>query len=81
MNDAHETADVVSEPVPRYVTEQMQSVLDHLSVHREADEDALMELLTVKRTRTYLITRQMVDMGLLTIIGRGKHKKYVRSKE
>lgn len=81
MNYAHETVDDVSEPAPRYVTEQMQTVLDHLSVHREAGEDALMELLNVKRTRTYLITRQMVDMGLLTIIGRGKHKKYVRSKD
>ena len=81
MNSAHERADVVSEPVPRYVTEQMQAVLDHLSVHTQADEDALMELLNVKRTRTYLITRQMVDLGLLTIIGRGKHKKYVRPNE
>lgn len=81
MNYAHETVDDVSEPAPRYVTEQMQTVLDYLAEHTQADEDALMELLNVKRTRTYLITREMVDLGLLTIIGRGAHKKYVRSKD
>ncbi len=81
MNSEREMTDVVSERTPRYVTEQMRLVLDYLSAHAEADEDLLMELLDVKRTRTYLITRQMVDLGLLTIIGRGKQKKYVRSQK
>ena len=82
MNYAHEaagSADVASERPSRYLGDQMQVVLDYLTDHEEADEETVMELLSVKRTRAYLITRQMADMGLLRILGRGKGKKYVRS--
>lgn len=79
MNVACEHADGVSESRGGYITDQMKMVLDYLDQRGEADEEALMALLNVKRTRTYLITKEMVDMGLLTIIGRGKEKIYVRS--
>lgn len=43
------------------------------------DED-LQELLNVKRTRAYLIARQMVEAGLLTVTGRGAEKRYKLAK-
>lgn len=60
-------------------TAQMQEVLDYLSEYGSMTEDELMELLDVKKTRAYLITRQMAEMGLIEILGRGKDKKYVLS--
>ena len=39
------------------------------------DED-LQELLHIKKTRAYLLTRQMSEEGLIEIVGRGAEKKY-----
>ena len=39
------------------------------------DED-LQELLNIKKTRAYLLARQMHENGLIEIIGRGAAKKY-----
>lgn len=39
------------------------------------DED-LQKLLSIKRTRAYLLVRQMNESGLIDIIGRGAAKKY-----
>lgn len=77
MNYVNERADVVSEEPRYYITDQMKVVLDYLSHHAQADEQTLMTVLAVKRTRIYLITKQMMDMGLLTIIGRGNDKSFV----
>jgi len=62
------------------VTAQMQEVLDYLSQYEAITDDELMELLNLKRTRTYIVANQMADMGLIDIIGRGKDKKYVLHK-
>ena len=39
--------------------------------------DDLQELLNVKKTRAYLIARQMSESGLINIVGRGTGKKYL----
>lgn len=39
------------------------------------DED-LQKLLNIKKTRAYLLVRQMNESGLIDIIGRGAAKKY-----
>ena len=39
------------------------------------DED-LQELLNVKKTRAYLLARQMHENGLIEVVGRGVGKKY-----
>ena len=39
------------------------------------DED-LQELLNIKKTRAYLLSRQMNENGLIDIIGRGAGKRY-----
>ena len=56
---------------------QAKSVLDFIVAHGEAAEGDIQKLLGVKRTRAYTLTRQMVDAGLIGIVGRGKGKKYV----
>ncbi len=61
-------------------TAQMQEILDYLSEYGSMTEDEVMELLEVKKTRAYVITRQMAEMGLIEIRGRGKDKKYVLDK-
>lgn len=61
-------------------TAQMQEILDYLSEYGSMTEDEVMELLAVQKTRAYLITRQMAELGLIEILGRGKDKKYVKSR-
>ena len=39
-------------------------------------EEELQELLNIKKTRAYLLARQMSESGLIDIIGRGAEKKY-----
>lgn len=60
------------------LTTQMQKVLDYLSEHGEISDQKLQELLNIKRTRAYTLTRQMTEKGLIQISGRGKDKKYFR---
>ena len=55
---------------------QMQKVLDYLSEYGEISEKKLQELLNIKRTRAYTLTRQMAEKGLIQISGRGADKKY-----
>ena len=42
----------------------------------EMNDDDLQELLNVKKTRAYLLARQMNENGLIEIVGRGAEKKY-----
>ena len=59
------------------ITPQMQMVLDYLSQHETVTDEGLADLLGVKRTRAYLIARQMSEMGLLRSTGRGRTKLYL----
>ena len=58
------------------VTPQMRSVLDYLREYGEICDEDLQELLNIKKTRAYLLTRQMSEEGLIEIVGRGPTKKY-----
>ena len=58
------------------VTPQMKTVLDYLAEYGEMNDDDLQELLNVKKTRAYLLARQMNENGLSEIVGRGVEKKY-----
>ena len=44
--------------------------------HGEMTDEDLQELLNIKKTRAYLLARQMSENGLIDIIGRGAAKKY-----
>lgn len=59
------------------ITPQMQTVFEYLSEHKKMDEIELQELLGIKRTRAYNLTKEMAGAGLIKIIGRGKARRYI----
>lgn len=59
------------------ITLQMQTVLDYLSEHEKMDEIELQELLGIKRTRAYILAKEMAVAGLIKIVGRGKERSYI----
>ena len=66
-----------SEPDESAITYQMRKVIDYIADHGQATDVELEKLLKVKHTRVYNLTREMKDLGLLRIEGRGKDKKYL----
>lgn len=66
----------VTEKAPAVITPQMKTVLDYLAEYGEMTDEELQELLNIKKTRSYLLARQMHENGLIDIIGRGAAKKY-----
>lgn len=65
-----------AEKVTAAITPQMKTVLDYLAEYGEMTDEDLQELLNVKKTRAYLLVRQMHESGLIEIKGRGATKKY-----
>ena len=65
-----------TENAPAVVTPQMKTVLDYLAEYGEMTDEDLQELLNIKKTRAYLLARQMNENGLIEIVGRGAAKKY-----
>lgn len=68
-------APVSSQPAVQ-ITPQMELVLDYLREYGEVSDEGLQELLNVKRTRAYLLARQMTEAGLIERSGRGTAKRY-----
>ena len=60
------------------ITSQMQTVLDYIKEHGEITDTEVQELLSIKRTRCYTLTKQMTELGLIKSIGRGDSKKHMR---
>lgn len=58
------------------ITPQMKTVMDYLAKYGEMTDEDLQELLNIKKTRVYLLARQMSENGLIEIVGRGAAKKY-----
>jgi ATP-dependent DNA helicase RecG len=59
------------------ITSQMRQLLDILSENPNTTDDEFQQLLNIKRTRFYNLTKQMVEAGLIQIVGRGNSKKYI----
>ena len=59
-----------------HITPQMKTVLDYLAEHGEIRDMELQELLGVKRTRAYLVARQMMEKDLIECTGRGADRRY-----
>lgn len=55
---------------------QWQTVIDYLAEHGEITTAELQTLLSIKRTRTYTLAKEMVEAGLILVSGRGENKKY-----
>lgn len=66
----------VTEKPSAAITQQMKTVLDYLTEYGEMTDEDLQELLNIKKTRSYLLARQMHENELIDIIGRGTNKKY-----
>lgn len=56
---------------------QQKIILDYIEEHGAITEPEIQKLFKVKRTRAYMIAKQMCDEGLIIVVGRGKDKKYV----
>jgi ATP-dependent DNA helicase RecG len=59
------------------INKQEKAVLDYLAANKSGTTDELQNLLGVKRTRLYNLTKHMFDNGLIKIIGRGEGKRFV----
>jgi ATP-dependent DNA helicase RecG len=58
------------------VTPQMQTVLDYIEENGKITEKEISDLLGLKKTRTYTIAKQMRDLDLIKVVGRGESKYY-----
>jgi ATP-dependent DNA helicase RecG len=58
------------------VTSQMQKVLDYIDEHGQITEKEISDLLGLKKTRTFTVAKQMRDLGLIKVVGRGESKYY-----
>ncbi|MBQ0101530.1 MAG: putative DNA binding domain-containing protein [Firmicutes bacterium] len=58
------------------VTDQMKKVLAYIGTYGQITDDGIMQLLDVKRTRAYNLTKEMCEMKLIRAEGRGKTRKY-----
>lgn len=59
------------------VTAQMQKVLDYISEHDQITDEEVQSLLGIKKTRAFELMKQMRNMELINVVGRGAGKKYV----
>lgn len=60
------------------VTAQMQKILDYIEENGQITELEIQELLGLKKTRAFILAKQMRDEGLIRVEGRGYNKKYTR---
>ena len=70
---------VASTQIPSPITTQMQKILDYIKVNGQINEQEIETLLGIKKTRIYNLTKQMRDLGLIKISGRGAQKAYIAS--
>ena len=59
------------------VTAQMQKVLDYISEHDQITDEEVQSLLGIKKTRAFELMKQMRNMELINVVGRGAGKKYL----
>jgi ATP-dependent DNA helicase RecG len=71
MNEAKEA----SLPSNGGITSQMQMVLDYLKAHGEITDDGVQQLLGIKRTRSFVLIKEMATSGLIKVEGRGATRK------
>jgi ATP-dependent DNA helicase RecG len=59
------------------ITLQMQTILDAIKANGQMTEEEIGTLLGLKKTRTFTILKQMRELGLIEVVGRGESKKYL----
>lgn len=60
------------------VTAQMQKILDYIEENGQITELEIQELLGLKKTRAFILAKQMRDEGLIKVVGRGDSKRYLK---
>lgn len=63
------------------LTVQQEKIMQYISENGEITEETVQTLLNVKRTRAYVILKEMRDKGFIEVDGRGQTKKYRRTKQ
>ena len=58
------------------VTSQMQKVLSFIAEHGQITDAEIQSLLGIKKTRAFTLIKQMRDMELVQMLGRGEEKRY-----
>lgn len=58
-------------------TPQMCLILDHIANNGYITDDEIGNLLNLKKTRIFNLTKQMRELGFIVVDGRGKNKKYL----
>lgn len=58
------------------VTSQMQKVLSFIAEHGQITDAEVQSLLGIKKTRAFTLIKQMRDMELVQMLGRGEEKRY-----
>lgn len=69
----------VPDPVAEFgqpITAQMKKVLDYLAEYGQITDAEICDLLGLKKTRAFTVAKQMRDMGLIQVVGRGENRKY-----
>ena len=61
-----------------YVTPQMRKILDYIEEKGSITESEIQELLGLKKTRAFILAKQMREVGLIGVEGRGGSKKYLK---
>ena len=62
------------------VTPQMKKVLNYIKTNGQITEKGISDLLGLKKTRTFTVAKQMRDLGLIKVVGRGESKYYSMEK-
>lgn len=55
----------------------MKEILVYIEDNGSISDEEIQNLLGVKRTRGFELTKRMRDMGLIEVLGRGKEKRYI----
>lgn len=61
------------------ITSQMQKILNYIEEKGQITELEIQELLGLKKTRAFTLTKQMREKGLIQSQGRGSEKKYFKN--
>lgn len=59
-------------------TMQKTRILEYIEENGSITETEIQELLGIKRTRTYVLTKEMCEEGLIRVSGRGIEKRFYR---
>ena len=62
----------------KVVTAQKQRILDYIEEYGQITDLEIQELLGLKKTRAFMLAKQMRDEGLIKATGRGNDKKYLK---